>query len=381
MTAPNSHISLFNPTSIRQPRPSYSQVASTTLAPSSILVHTSGQVGTAVSGTTPSSFSSQADLVFQNLTICLESAGARIIDIIKLTYYIIDAEKHHVEFSAALMTFLTDDKGFVHRPTATMVEVKALAKKEWLLEVEATAVVSPSFPSLSNLTISPLKEARSVDVVVVGAGLSGLQAALDIQKAGFSCIVLEARDRVGGKTLSRPLANGNGVVDIGAAWLNDKTHSKIFELVKKYGFETVVQRIEGDKVVEVKPGEPHRYSAGRAPPTSRKILEDIHRINVLLEEEAAKLDIHHLPHSDFDNETVAQFVRRNDVDEDAYKFIDLIVKAILGVNATELSLYYYLDYIKSGGSLKDLESSRSNGAQYMRLRQGIFLIFLVVANF
>lgn len=88
------------------------------------------------------------------------------------------------------------------------------------------------------------------------------------------------------------------------------------------------------------------------------------------EEEAAKLDIHHLPRSDYDNETVAQFLCRNDIDEDAYKVIETTIKGLLGVDATELSLYYYLDYIKSGGSLKDLESDKSNGAQYMRLRQG-----------
>ena len=45
---------------------------------------------------------------------------------------------------------------------------------------------------------------ESVDVVVIGAGLSGLRAALNIQAAGFSCSVVEATDRVGGETLTLP---------------------------------------------------------------------------------------------------------------------------------------------------------------------------------
>ena len=62
-----------------------------------------------------------------------------------------------------------------------------------------------------------------LDVVVVGAGLSGLQAALSFRQAGLTVKVIEARDRVGGKTLSVPCSDGRGYADLGAAWLNNNT--------------------------------------------------------------------------------------------------------------------------------------------------------------
>jgi monoamine oxidase len=56
------------------------------------------------------------------------------------------------------------------------------------------------------------------DVVVVGAGFAGLAAALDLQDAGLSVTVLEARDRVGGRVLSVELENGE-IAELGAEWI------------------------------------------------------------------------------------------------------------------------------------------------------------------
>ena len=88
------------------------------------------------------------------------------------------------------------------------------------------------------------------DVVVVGAGLSGLQAAYSAQQAGLSTVVVEARDRVGGKTWSVPLASGRGCADLGAAWINDTTQPRVWSYAGKFGLKVVKQRLEGRAVMQ-----------------------------------------------------------------------------------------------------------------------------------
>lgn len=89
----------------------------------------------------------------------------------------------------------------------------------------------------------------SVDVIVVGAGLSGLRAAVEIHRQGISCVVLEALNRVGGKTLSvdpLPEAEGrDGKVDLGAAWINDTSQSEMYSLARRFDFDLIKQHVSG----------------------------------------------------------------------------------------------------------------------------------------
>ena len=63
--------------------------------------------------------------------------------------------------------------------------------------------------------------ARSVDVVVIGGGFAGITAARDLQKRGFKVLVLEARDRLGGRTWSE---DRNGFhVELGGTCVLDPT--------------------------------------------------------------------------------------------------------------------------------------------------------------
>lgn len=76
---------------------------------------------------------------------------------------------------------------------------------------------------------------ESVDAIVVGAGLSGLTAARELINGRKTVVVLEARDRVGGKVYNQPLRNG-GVTEVGAEFVGP-TQDRVLKMISDLGLE------------------------------------------------------------------------------------------------------------------------------------------------
>ena len=89
---------------------------------------------------------------------------------------------------------------------------------------------------------------RRADVCVVGAGLAGLRCAELLEEAGLRVAVLEARDRVGGRTLSKPV--GRATLDLGGQWIGPGQH-RLAALATRLGVATHPTFHEGRKVIAI----------------------------------------------------------------------------------------------------------------------------------
>lgn len=91
-------------------------------------------------------------------------------------------------------------------------------------------------------------EATTGRVVVIGAGLAGLTAALDLTEAGWEVVVLEARDRVGGRVLTTRAPFADGAHAEAGGESIDLDHDELLALVDRFGLET--ERRPATKVVD-----------------------------------------------------------------------------------------------------------------------------------
>jgi len=210
---------------------------------------------------------------------------------------------------------------------------------------------------------------RSVDVAIVGAGLAGLEAARRLEAAGRSVLVLEARDRVGGRTLSHTLESGH-VVDLGAQWIGPG-QDRITGLCEELGLRTFPQHCEGTKVLAL--GDAVRTYKADIPSLPLLGLLDLDRAIKRLDRLAAEVPLGAPEQARearaWDAMTVETWKQRNLFTAGARALVDVAVEAILAASPREVSLLHFLSYLHSGGGLMRL-STIPGGAQQTRLREG-----------
>jgi monoamine oxidase len=212
-------------------------------------------------------------------------------------------------------------------------------------------------------------QTRDADLVVIGAGMAGLSAARAAAAAGASVVVVEARDRVGGRVLNEDIGGGN-VVEVGAQWIGP-TQDRLAALAAKLGVATFPTYGEGENVIEYG-GRLRRYR-GTIPRINPVVLLDVERAQRRLNRMARRVPLDapwEAPDAtDLDGQTAATWLRRNLVTRAGRMLLELGIEAVWAAQPEDMSLLHVLFYIHSAGSLEMLFDTEG-GAQQDRFVGG-----------
>jgi monoamine oxidase len=220
---------------------------------------------------------------------------------------------------------------------------------------------------------------KHTQVIVIGAGLSGLQSAVSLHEAGIPFLILEARPRIGGKTLSRDFSNGTS--DMGAAWINSTNQSYMYALAQKLGLETITQNTDGEIVMHDLDGSVHSFTYGGIPTKEVENggVNDMIRIRDLFETICQQIDPKDPLLSsktlgiDYDTMSMADFVKHHEGGETALCTVSIWTRAMLGLEPREVSALFFLAYCKAGGGIMQMRSDRADGGQFLRIAKGEYV--------
>ncbi|MER8187881.1 FAD-dependent oxidoreductase [Kitasatospora sp. NPDC094015] len=204
-------------------------------------------------------------------------------------------------------------------------------------------------------------------VAVVGAGLAGLTAAVDLARAGVEVTVLEARDRVGGRTHGIEVAPG-AWVDAGAAYLGDR-HTELLALLAETGLKTAPTELVGDSRFALGAAA-DGTRAGRFPPLDAVALGGM--FDLLADLTATvRADAPWLTPgaAELDALTAAEWAARHLTHPDARLFFPLFLGEMMAADPADVSVLHLAFYLRSGGGIRYLNAFEG-GAQQDRVAGG-----------
>jgi monoamine oxidase len=227
--------------------------------------------------------------------------------------------------------------------------------------------------------------AQSADVVVVGAGLAGLTAAREVVAGGRSAIVLEARDRVGGRVLSHSLQSGS-YGELGGMFTGP-TQDDIQALASDVGVGFYPTYNSGNNVFVGGDGRREEFPAdsplGNAPPDP-VVAPDIALAVAQLDEMATNFPVDapwSSPHAEeWDRQTLDTWLRAHTSGNPEFMAVtSAATEAIFGCEPGELSLLYTVFYIAASGNEQNQGTFERNfntkdGAQEQRFAGGAALV-------
>jgi monoamine oxidase len=208
------------------------------------------------------------------------------------------------------------------------------------------------------------------DVVIVGAGLSGMIAARTVLAAGLKPLVLEADDRVGGRILTEEVLPGVPV-ELGAQWIGD-THERMFALAAELGVQTYPQYDDGETSYELGGSGVLRENEFHTRFSDE--LSELEKVLRRLDELAAEVPVDApwlAPRADeWDVMTAAAWYDAQGLSPVARTLLEICTVGILAVPTVEVSFLHLLFTVQTCGVTSELFAESEGGAQTTRFVGG-----------
>lgn len=245
-----------------------------------------------------------------------------------------------------------------------------------------TAALMSGLPTTARTAELPTQGQFDTDVIVIGAGYAGLACARALNKAGRQALVLEARDRVGGRclNLNLPSPYEQYVVEGGAEFIGP-TQDRMYQLVNELGLQTFPAYDTGNQVSYIQ-GNRRVYN-GVLPWTGLFSTGEVGIAMLRLDSMANDVPLESpwaaKKAAEWDAQTMQGWIDSNLFTDSGRSLMRLAVLSLMSAEPSEVSFLFMLTYIRRGGGLDSLLST-SGGAQQDRIVGGSQAIALAMAN-